>query len=218
MCSTTASPDGTPVDGNGYNAGDTLGNGVVAAIITDSATVTYQDNGLTAGTHYYYKILPFGYDGVNAGTYNYLTSGTPATDDTWTLANAPAISPSGVTFTSVGATSLTLSWTKAGDSDFSLVVMSTSSTITNPKNRKGYAASSVYGSGETTGINDYTIYSGAGSSVDITGLSAETTYYVEIFSFNGADPVAYQYNTTPGTGSQTTTAIPTANGTLFMFK
>ncbi len=215
--STVASPDGAPIDGSGYSAGDTLGNGVVAAVIFGSDTVTFQNNSLIAGTHYYYKILPFGYDGVNAGTYNYLTSGTPGIDDTWTLADPPTGNPTSISFTSVGATTMTVNWTKGAGSAYTLVVMSTSAGITNPKNRKGYTASTVYGSGELTGTNDYVMYSGAGTSVAISGLTAETTYYVEILSFNGPDPLAYQYYMTPGTGSQLTTAAPTDNGTLFKF-
>ncbi len=57
----------------------TIGTTLVTTI-TNSATTTYNNNSLTAGTQYNYAIIPYNWDGSNAQTYNYLTDPTIKTD------------------------------------------------------------------------------------------------------------------------------------------
>ena len=83
-----SAPTGLPSDGTGYSAGNSIPTGTVAAIITNTADLSKSITGLTAGTHYYFKIFPYNWDGVNASTYNYKTDGSvPGADATTYLPN-----------------------------------------------------------------------------------------------------------------------------------
>ncbi|MFB3896312.1 MAG: endonuclease [bacterium] len=71
-----SAPTGTPVDGQEYTVNDGVGDASVAAVVTSGSSTTQAITGLTASTKYYFSIMPFGYDGVNAETYNYRTTAT----------------------------------------------------------------------------------------------------------------------------------------------
>ncbi len=64
---TCSAPSSNPADGTSYSAGNTIGDATVAYVGSD---VTFNQNGLSAGTTYYYKI--YSYNGSGNGT-NYLT-------------------------------------------------------------------------------------------------------------------------------------------------
>jgi hypothetical protein len=69
-------PTGLPMDATSYAVGDTIGDGIVAALITSGATTSATITGLTAATSYHYSILPYAWDGSHPGTYNFKTNGT----------------------------------------------------------------------------------------------------------------------------------------------
>jgi endonuclease I len=71
-----SSPTGLPSDGQSYSTGATLGNSIVTALLQGGTLSSYTASSLSAGTTYYFKVLPFASDGSHTGTYNYLTSGT----------------------------------------------------------------------------------------------------------------------------------------------
>ena len=82
-----SAPSGAPLDANAYTVGNTIGDATVAAIITNTADISKTITGLTAGTHYYFTIFPYNWDGVNAVTYNYKTDAVvPVTDAITNLA------------------------------------------------------------------------------------------------------------------------------------
>ncbi|MEI6697216.1 MAG: hypothetical protein WCO13_14270 [Bacteroidota bacterium] len=75
-----AAPSGQPTDGVAYHAQtSTISDGIVAAVVTNTATTSASITGLTAGTLYYFTIYPYNWDGTNAITYNYYTGANPAT-------------------------------------------------------------------------------------------------------------------------------------------
>ncbi len=77
-----SAPTGTPTDGNAYAVGNAIGDGTVAAITNNSATLV-NITGLSAGTTYYFTLIPFNYNSANNETYNYKTDGTiPGTNGT----------------------------------------------------------------------------------------------------------------------------------------
>ncbi len=75
-----ATDPNTPSLGNGNGAAPVAGANttIVNAAIAEGAT-SQVSSGLAATTTYHYLLVPFTWDGTNAATYNYLTSGTPAT-------------------------------------------------------------------------------------------------------------------------------------------
>ncbi len=78
-------PTGLPIDAAKYAVGDTIGDGLVAAVISSGAATSADITGLLAATLYHYSILPYAWDGSNVGTYNYKTDGTIPTANAMTL-------------------------------------------------------------------------------------------------------------------------------------
>jgi hypothetical protein len=73
---TGAAPTGTPIDATSYSAGNTIGDGTVAAIVSSTAITSTLISGLANATNYHFSLIPFGYNGSNPATYNYYTAAT----------------------------------------------------------------------------------------------------------------------------------------------
>jgi len=69
-------PTVTPTDGTQYTSGAYLGDGIIGAIITNTASTSAVISGMTAGSQYYFRIYPFNWDGANTDTYNYRIQAT----------------------------------------------------------------------------------------------------------------------------------------------
>ncbi|NCC94474.1 MAG: hypothetical protein EOM10_14550, partial [Opitutae bacterium] len=172
---------------------DLAEGGTATGVFTDERT------GLTQGTKYYYR----GYAVNSAGT-GYSPSGSFHTE--------PA-QATDIGFASVGAAVMTVSWTKPASADGVIVVMRAgNSAVTDPTDGVLHSANAAFGSGANLGSDSYVVYRGSGESVEVTSLSASTTYYVEIFAYKGTDAddgvdqgINYR-QTSPLDGSQATTA------------
>ncbi|NVO20850.1 MAG: T9SS type A sorting domain-containing protein [Bacteroidetes bacterium] len=103
-----ASAPGTPPsDVTGYTVGNTLGTGTVAAIVLSGSATSQVISGLASTTQYTFRIYPFGYDGANSQTFNYLTLPMPASATGTTNTPPPTV------YTWTGASSN--DWTVAGN-------------------------------------------------------------------------------------------------------
>lgn len=71
-----------------------------------------------------------------------------------------------------------------GNGNKVLIVMSSDCTITNPTDQSNYSASSVYNSVNITAAGDFVMYNGTGNSVNITGLTQNTSYCFKIYEYN----------------------------------
>ncbi|MCK6600796.1 MAG: T9SS type A sorting domain-containing protein [Bacteroidetes bacterium] len=81
-------PTGLPSDGTAYTAGATIGDATVAAVVSSGAATGVSLTGLSAA-EYHFTVVPFGYDGAVASTYNYKTDGTiPAVTRSTILGNS----------------------------------------------------------------------------------------------------------------------------------
>ncbi|MCX6269268.1 MAG: hypothetical protein NTW16_18270 [Bacteroidetes bacterium] len=69
----TLPPSGVPADANQYSPGAILGDGIVAANVLPGMAGTQVITGLSPGTAYAFSILPYGWNGINPQTTNYLT-------------------------------------------------------------------------------------------------------------------------------------------------
>jgi hypothetical protein len=69
-------PTGTPTDATGYSVGNTIGDGIVAALVLSGSSLTQTISALSPSTQYSYTIIPYAWDGTNSQTYNYYTSPT----------------------------------------------------------------------------------------------------------------------------------------------
>ena len=94
----------------------------------------------------------------------------------------PTPSPTSPTFTNIAPTSLTLSWTSGGGQAF--VVARAGSTAYKPEFGQAYTANAAFGSGDEVGPGNYLVYSGSGTTVNLSGLTPGTSYEFDMYSFS----------------------------------
>ncbi|MFH1319853.1 MAG: lamin tail domain-containing protein, partial [Bacteroidota bacterium] len=101
---------------------------------------------------------------------------------------APTSQPTGISFSPVSSTSVTVEWSGNGDGDGRIVVARASSAVTaTPTNGTAHSADPVFGDGADLGSSQYVVYRSTGSSVTVTNLTAGATYYFAIFEYNNTD-------------------------------
>ena len=95
-------------------------------------------------------------------------------------------SPSSLVILSVSSCNeVDISWT-TGDGTRRMVVGSVDVPVSSfPVDGTGYVAGNIFGSGSNLGDNNYVVYSATGSSVTVTALNANKTYFFAIFEYNG---------------------------------
>jgi hypothetical protein len=203
-----ATSPNTPSLGNSNGAAPTAGANttIVSSAISGAATST-SSSGLAAITAYNYLLVPFTWDGVNASTYNYLTTSAPIANAT-TFASLPVAQPTVLTHSAVTATTITTSWTAAGGGPSGYIVLRStgSSPDTDPVSGTSYTAGNTLG-------NATVVFVGAAVTTGAqTGLVDGTTYYYEVYSYNGTGSTRNYLTTSPLSGTQATTAVsaPTA--------
>ena len=155
----------------------------------NSVTVT----GLTQGITYYAKVYEYDCSGIlyctNTGTNN---------SNSFSVFVCSYPSTQASSFVGNGYnTGMIVNWTK-GNGAKRVVYINTSNTFTAPVDGNILTANSVYG-----GSGQQCVYNGAGSTVDVTGLTASTAYYYAIYEYSLTGPC---YKTSPLTGSAATTA------------
>lgn len=101
----------------------------------------------------------------------------------------PTIQTSALSFSAIANNSLTLNWVRGNGSNVIVVARQGAAVNANPSNGTAYTANSAFGSGSQIGVGNYVVYNGPGTLVNVTGLTAGTTYYFSV----------YEYNTTTGT-------------------
>ncbi|HKQ03882.1 MAG TPA: fibronectin type III domain-containing protein, partial [Blastocatellia bacterium] len=90
----------------------------------------------------------------------------------------PTTQASALIFSSVASTSMTVGWTN-GDGSKRIVKINTSNSFTNPVDGTDPSANAAYG-----GSGEQVVFNGSGSSVSVTGLSANTTYFFRVYEAN----------------------------------
>jgi hypothetical protein len=206
-----ATSPNTPSLANGNGAAPVAGANttIVSSTIAGSAT-TASSASLTAATTSNYRLVPFTWDGSNAATYNYLTSGTLANASATTLAAAPANQPTAIAFSAVTSSTITTSWTAATGSPAAAGYLVVRRANTAPT--LDPVLGTTYTAGDPLGAGTVVYVGPAVTTGPQTGLVDGTTYNYKIYSYNGTG-AAINYNlTSPLTGSQATSAIaaPTA--------
>ena len=89
----------------------------------------------------------------------------------------PTTQASSLTFSGLGCTSITASWTN-GNGSKRIVKCNTANSWTAPVNGTDPSANPVYAGGEQV------VYNGTGSSATVTGLTAGTTYWFKVYEAN----------------------------------
>ena len=112
---------------------------------------------------------------------------------------------SSVTFSTVQAGQMTISWTNGNADKRAVFVIEGSNAHVNPVDNTTYSASTNWSvKGTQLGSSGYyCVYNGTGNSVTITGLNPGTLYKVVVFEYNGSAS-AEKYQTSAGTGNPNT--------------
>lgn len=190
---------------DGANSTTGTNNVVIYNGTGNTVTVT----GLTAATAYNFDV--YEYNGTTS-TYNYAAAASAGS--TTTLDIEPTAQATALTFTNVTTTGMTIGWTKpsSGGGTYSLVVVKSGSEVnSDPTDGTFYGASTAFGSGNQTGTGNYVVYNSTGSSISISGLTSNTTYYVAVYQYNGTSTACNYFTTSPLTGNRTTPPTSATN-------
>jgi len=174
-----------PVDGTTYSASSIFGIGSQIGsgnfVMDGSSSMT----GFTVGVTYHFRIYEYNKTAA-AGSANYnVTTATGNPVSFLRTEPEPSTQSSNISFTNIGATSLTINFSKGNGTSRIVVAKAGSSVDSNPVDGVAYTANNNFGGGSQIGSGNFVVGSG-NSPITITGLSLGTNYYFRIFEFNGS--------------------------------
>ncbi len=191
-----SAPTGTPVDGTAYNVGDAIGNGNVLFV---GSSTSYNLVSLAPGTQYFFSIFP--YNGISAGT-NYRTTSPLAGSATTTgSVTEPSASPTSFVTSAITTTGGTVTFTAAVGAPAGYIAVRATGTAPTTDPVDG----TTYTSGTTLG-NGVVAYVGSAVTFSEIALTAGTSYSYKIYSYNGSGTSINYRQTSPLTGTLTTSS------------
>ena len=102
---------------------------------------------------------------------------------------------------SITSNSMTVSWTRGNGNNVIVLAREGGAVNADPSDGSSYTANAAFGSGSQIGTGNYVVYNGTGTSVNVTGLSASTTYHFAAYEYNTS---GYCYLVPALTGNATT--------------
>lgn len=118
----------------------------------------------------------------------------------------PQTPASALTFTNVQTTSVQANWTN-GSGENRMVVVKEGAAPANPADGSVYTSNAVFGSGSQIGTGGRAVYNGSGSSVNVSNLLPNHTYYFAVYEYNGSSS-SIDYQQTPVLVGNITTPCP----------
>jgi hypothetical protein len=211
-----------PTDGVSYSANASFGSSdeiatgcyVVYAGTGSSVAVT----NLSANTNYTFKV--FAYNSITGNAYYNNDGATDNPLSRYTLANEPTTQVSGVGTSNITATQMDLSWTAGTGGGNRIVLVHEGTTVDeNPVDGTEYTANSSFGDGSEIGTGNFVVYSSNGTSVTITNLKQNTTYYFKVYEYGGTSTSSNFLITGTGNTANATTikAEPVSQATSITF-
>jgi hypothetical protein len=197
-----------PTDGSTYTvdaeyaAGEAVGGGYV---IYDGTGIGMTFTGLSPSITYYFAFYEYS-SACSTTNYNLVQyTGSQATPA------GPSSQASAYSASNVGCTSMDISWTRGNGDAVMVLASEVGDPSTNPTQGTSYAADAAFGSGDPLS-GGFIVYSGIETSVTVTNLDPNTTYYYDIFEYyspcNGYNNVEHEGNqSTLGTAPSTQASI-----------
>jgi hypothetical protein len=180
----------SPVDSAAYTGNTAFGSGTQIGAtgwycVYNGSGTSVEVTGLTRSTDYIVQV--FEYSGIS-GSELYLTD--TATNNPKTQATTAVLQPttqaSNLTFSSVAYTTMTVSWTNGDGSKRAVFAKQANTGTASPVDDTTYTANAAFGSGTQIGTSGwYCIYNNTGTSVSVSGLTAQTDYIFQVFEYNG---------------------------------
>ena len=150
---------------------------------------------------------------VDAANNRFQATVTGFSDFTGIEASTPGTQASSISFSSVAQTQMQVSWTRGNGGNVLVVAHQGSVVDSNPVNGTTYTANAAFGSGTQIGTGNYVVYKGTGTSVPVTGLTANTAYHFMAYEFNDTG-IEERYITSTATGNPNNkTTLPSVPGT-----
>ncbi len=195
-----------PQNGIDYIENTNFGSGQQVApgefVIYDNAFTSFFLVNLTPATQYFFAAFEYNGTGVNIEylATNFLT-GSASTS------SVPTQQVSNASFVAVTANSVNATWSNGNGQRRLIVVRAGSEVDADPAMSHQYATNSVFGSGESIGAGNFTVYAGTGNSTSISNLQPNTEYFFSFYEYNGNGQP--QYKIPAYTISVTTRSMPT---------
>ncbi len=185
--------------GGEYNQMD---NAVAGHSYTSSASVanTYITirSGTYNGTYISSGVTPLKWTATAGGSYfiqynTNSTCGAPLTGSMTTSifndGSCPTVQATlGAYTNNTSGNSVTVNWTRGNGDSVLVVARVTAALKVDPANGSTYTANAVFGSGSTTGLINYVVYKGTGTSVTVTGLHEGYSYYFTCYEYGSLGP------------------------------
>ncbi len=174
---------------------------------TGTANFSSSITSLSANTTYHYRAYATNSIGTSYGS-----------DLSFTTLEVEPTTVGSVTFGTRTATSLVVNFTSGnGGRRVVFVKQGTAVSYTPTDGTSPSGVDASFGSGTQFGTGNYAVYDGTGNTVTVTGLSANTTYYVAVYEYNNNSVGLPNYYATAGTGNQTTYNPTISTGSLSGF-
>jgi hypothetical protein len=187
-------------------------------VVYDGTGSTVTVTGLNPATVYQFSVYEYNDDGSGAFK-NYLTSSNLNGSQT-TLATEPTTQATAITFSSILSTTMTIGFTNGNGANRLVLVKAGSAVDATPTDATSYTANAAFATGDQIGAGNYVVYQGTANSIALTGLTANTVYYVQVFENNGTG-ASLNYNVNTATGNpnnrSTLAAEPTVQATAINF-
>ena len=94
--------------------------------------------------------------------------------------DAPTTQASNIIASNITSSTATIGWTN-GNGGNRIVIINTTNSFTDPINGSNPTANTSY-----SGSGEQVVYNGSSNTVNITGLSQSTTYYVRVYEYNNS--------------------------------
>jgi hypothetical protein len=190
-------------------AGSQLGTGNFVVFNSNSGN-SVSVTGLAINTIYHFSIFEF--NGISGTVYL-----VPGATGSFTTAGQPTVPASAMTFSSIDGNAMRVSWTNGNGARRIVVARAGSAVTATPVNGVDYAASNVFGSGSNLGSNQFVVFDGTSTLVDMSNLVPNTVYHYAVFEYD-ATAVDTAYLTSSFlAGSQSTISPPTVQASNVSF-
>ena len=100
---------------------------------------------------------------------------------------APTVQAGNISFSSITDSTMTVSWTRGNGTKIIVLAKENSSVDFDPVSSVAYSADSHFSDGDEIGSANFVVYNGTGTSVTVTGLTAGTQYYFNLYEYFSAD-------------------------------
>jgi len=154
---------------------------------------------LAQGTGYYYAI--YEYSATNCYKDPALTGNATTT----AVCTPPTTQATFFSSSAWANTTMTVGWTRGNGTSVMVIAKAGSAVDATPLDDTPYSASAAFGSGSQLGSGNYVVYSGTGTSVNITALAQGTGYYYAIYEYSATNC----YKDPALIGNATTTSVCT---------